>query len=521
MENETGDNWRSLARYGEGGVIMNIRIKSRFNTAEDSEFIKSGSESEQNGFGSEKIIPEFAIIGHPNEGKSSVVSTLAEDDSIAISPIPGETVVCQILPVIIDGQEIIRFIDTPGFQNPRETLEWMKNYSGPDELLLKTFIGTHRNNPDFRDECELLSPVERGAGIIFVVDGSRPVRQSDRIEMEILRMTGSPRMSIVNCKGSEPVHLHQWQNEFRKHFNSIRQFNAHKATWVERIELLESLKGVDQEWQPALTKVIEAFRQDWHHRNRLTAAMTVEMLEHILTFAMTGNIGENEPFNEVKLRLERQFRHKVEAMERLTHQKIKKLFRHNIFKCELPDNSLLHETLFSEKTWQFLGLSPKEFALAAGVAGGAAGVLADVVTVGISFGVFAAIGGIIGAGSALLGGRRIADLKFKGKRLGKDQIKVGPFSNIQLMYILLDRMLIFHGSIINWAHARREVSQSLADDISANLKKGVTFGWDAPAKKVCNRFFQSICGNKTFHYGKQDIRKSMEQVILDALETAL
>ena len=35
-------------------------------------------------------IPEFAIVGHPNEGKSSVVSTLAEDDSVRISAYPGE-----------------------------------------------------------------------------------------------------------------------------------------------------------------------------------------------------------------------------------------------------------------------------------------------------------------------------------------------------------------------------------------------------------------------------------------------
>ena len=71
------------------------------------------------------IVPEFAIIGHPNEGKSSVLSTLAEDDSVRVSPIPGETVLCQPFPVRIDGREIIRFIDTPGFQNPRQTLQWL------------------------------------------------------------------------------------------------------------------------------------------------------------------------------------------------------------------------------------------------------------------------------------------------------------------------------------------------------------------------------------------------------------
>lgn len=465
-----------------------------------------------------KKIPEFAIIGHPNEGKSSVVSTLAEDDTVAISTTPGETVVCQVLPVTIDGEEIIRFIDTPGFQNPRATLAWMKSYSGPDELLLNSFIETHKNDPDFRDECELLRPVEKGAGIIFVVDGSRPVRQSDRIEMEILRMTGRPRMSIVNCKGSEPLYLNQWQSEFRKHFNSIRQFNALKATWAERIDLLESLKGVDQEWQPSLTKVIEAFRREWKERNRLTAAMAVEMLSHILTFTFTGNIGKDETFDDVKEKSEEQFRNKVESMERLTHEKVKKLFRHNIFNCELPSNSMLHEELFSQKTWQFLGLSPKEVAFAAGMAGGAAGAVIDVVAAGITFGVFSAIGGIVGAGYALLSGRRIADIRFKGVRLGKEQVRVGPLCSLQLMYILMDRMLLFHSTIINWAHARREVSPSFSRDISIELKRVATSGWDDGSKRVCNLFFHSICGKKRAKSKKEEIRKEMEAVILKALE---
>src|SRR5512145_1699647 len=97
-------------------------------------------------------VPEFAIIGHPNEGKSSVLSTLAEDDSVRISPIPGETVVCQAFPVRIDGREIIRFIDTPGFQNPRQTLQWLQAYQGPEERMLAAFIAAHKDDPAFRDD---------------------------------------------------------------------------------------------------------------------------------------------------------------------------------------------------------------------------------------------------------------------------------------------------------------------------------------------------------------------------------
>ena len=37
------------------------------------------------------MIPKFAIIGEPNEGKSTLVATLAEDDKAKISPIAGTT----------------------------------------------------------------------------------------------------------------------------------------------------------------------------------------------------------------------------------------------------------------------------------------------------------------------------------------------------------------------------------------------------------------------------------------------
>ena len=85
-------------------------------------------------------VPTFAIIGHPNEGKSTIVSTLAEDDTVRVSPIPGETRDCMEFPVKIDGIEIIRFIDTPGFQNPRKTLEWLRKNEASSSNLLPAFI---------------------------------------------------------------------------------------------------------------------------------------------------------------------------------------------------------------------------------------------------------------------------------------------------------------------------------------------------------------------------------------------
>lgn len=106
--------------------------------------------------------PTFAIVGHPNEGKSSVLSTLSEDDSVRVSPVPGETKECRTFPVIIDNKEVIRFTDTPGFQNPRKTLAWMQQYQGDDRDLITDFIRSHRDDPAFHDDCALLAPLLPG-----------------------------------------------------------------------------------------------------------------------------------------------------------------------------------------------------------------------------------------------------------------------------------------------------------------------------------------------------------------------
>ena len=63
--------------------------------------------------------PKFAVVGHPNKGKSSIVSSLAMDDSVQISDIPGTTTKSRSFPLIVDGKILYELLDTPGFQRAR------------------------------------------------------------------------------------------------------------------------------------------------------------------------------------------------------------------------------------------------------------------------------------------------------------------------------------------------------------------------------------------------------------------
>ena len=442
-----------------------------------------------------ETIPEFAIVGHPNEGKSSVLSTLAEDDSVRISPTPGETLVCQKFPVIIDSREIIRFIDTPGFQNPRKVLEQLQSLQSTTADVFTAFREKNIANPEFREDCELLLPITQGAGIIYVVDGSRPVRAVDRAEMEILRLTGLPRMAVINSKDPTTDYLDQWKDEFRKCFNVFRVFNAHTASYAQRMELLESLKNIDQDWQATLDTVIAAFRKDWTQRNLASAGIIMEMLQDCLSCSIVRNIAESADEKRFMTEMSRAYEQEVKKIEARAHHKIRNLFKHHKFNYELPPWSILHEDLFSDTTWKFLGLSRSQQIVAAGIGGAGIAAAIDAATVGASFGLFAALGGIAGAAWAALGGKALARTRVLGIPLGGREIQIGPAADIQFLYVLLDRSLIYYTHISNWAHGRRDYKEDGAERQKATGQSGYTAQWDATVRDMCSSFFREATGS--------------------------
>ncbi len=438
-------------------------------------------------------VPVFAIIGHPNEGKSSVLSTLAEDDSVRISPIPGETTDVQSFPVIIDGQEIIRFVDTPGFQNPRRTLAWMQAYSGPADQLLPAFIAAHRHDPDFRDDCSLLSPLAQGAGVIFVADGSRPLRNMDKAEMEILRLTGAPRLAVINSKGEDSRYLDQWHAEFRKHFNAIRVFNSSRANYAQRIELLESLKAIDQQLEPLLKMVISTFKSDWQGRSQRVAELILELLHEVLDYRTTASCSTKDDETAIKKKLTQTYMDYVSRKEQQTRKAIRTLYKHNIFDLELPEHSILEQDLFSDRTWEFLGLTDKQLVLAGAISGATIGAGIDLAAGGVSFGVFSALGGFLGAAGTLFKGKDLIDnFELLGFKVGGESIQVGPARNIQLLFILIDRCLLFTSHVINWAHGRRDYDQNLLLKEQDGDKQGFTSSWSNDDRKVCSQFFHAL-----------------------------
>ena len=462
----------------------------------------------------------FAIVGTPNVGKSSVISTLAEDDKVPVSPIPGETKVCRTYPITIDGgQTLIEFIDTPGFQNPRRTLNWLEEHS--DREVISFFRAEHSELEAFRHDNELLRPIAEGAGVIYVVDGSCPISGDNQAEIEILRLSGVPRVAIINMKEDNLQYLARWETELRRHFNIVWKFNAHRACFAERIALLEALKGIKQEWQPAIDQVVSAFRAEWNDRLRKTVDLICLLLEKTLSYHDSIDCNDSNQ-EEKEKKLQDRFCKKVMEIEHDFHEQIRSLFKHNIFNYQPPSDSALRRNLFSKEVWQVLGLNRTQLSIAAAAFGAGVGVGLDALCSGLTFGIFTTGMAAAGAASAYFYGEDFARLlrptgrwRLLWPHAGRTQLQIGPLYDLQFFFILLDRVLIFLPYVINWAHGRRE---PLSSNTPLVLSEGQTTQWPEEWRKHAIKYFKAL----KYHEKKEAIDKEdlqgFQNVLMEVLK---
>ena len=448
--------------------------------------------------------PVLAIMGHPNAGKSSVVATLTENDRIAIDKRAGTTTTTDEYPVIIDGRTVMTFIDTPGFQNPSDILEWFQAHADEPDLA-GAFLAAHGDDPMFGHDCALLRPVADGAGIILVVDGSKRIKEKDRTEMELLRLTGRPRMAILNNLSNVHKHMPAWQDALNKSFNSVREFNAHRATYAERIALLGALKAIDQRWEPMLDETIRAFREDWARRIEQSADSIMQLMKDALSKRVTrivkvDDIESDDHRNAIKQQLTEALQQALRELEVEAQQRIRGHFRHHVW--DVPATSLLAQDLFSEEVEEALGLRQRQLAMAGAAAGAVSGGALDLGLGGLSFGTGALIGGLVGGALGVLGGAALAKIDIQ-RTLGVERFSMGPVTSPRFPFVLLDRIILYAARAMNWSHGRQAADETAPNRVperDLDKKRGFTEELSAEDHRTLARFFAAARrGKETPH----------------------
>lgn len=412
------------------------------------------------------VLPVFAVVGRVNRGKSSIIATLAEEDSIAISELPGTTRRATTYDVALDGEVLFRLVDTPGFEDAARALAWMqRGQPGAEQRRSRVveFRRTFAGSNEFIEECELLGPVLEGAAILYVVDGTTPFRENIMSEVEILRWTGQPRMALVNRSVDAP-HLSTWHAALSPAFSTVRNFDAHAASFRERLQLLSLFRELVEPWREPLGRAVERLTAEQERRLRESALAIAALLVDGVTHTVEVEAGETGLTPAEQTAVEQRFLDDLRAMEQRSRRHVEALYRHHRLttRAQPLERPVFSRDLFSERVWRSLGLSASQLIAAYSVAGATAGGALDALVGGASIFMGTVLGAALGGATALwqLGSRAfdITAVVGLGDRMPRTagatrRYRIGPHQHPNFPFVLLDRALLHHEAIRYRAHA--------------------------------------------------------------------
>ena len=460
-------------------------------------------------------VPRFVVVGHPNKGKSSIVSTLARDDRVRVAPDPGTTRAANTFPMRLDGEVLYELVDTPGFQRARRVLAWLEDHAADASdrpATVRAFLREPGHAERFPDEVALLGAVmhgggeaasgggafpERaaaasdpepgsgsdpavGAGVLYVVDGSRPYGPEYEPEMEILRWTGRPGMGLINpigLEGPQGGYIDAWRSALGQYFSTVRVFDAVEAPFAKRLELLKAFGTLEERWQAPLSAAVAALEADAADRDARAAELVAGLAVAAMRLAVEQRLPSEAASGQVeavRAELEASYRGELESMERRCRDRVEELYGFMELTREDPASSAaaVGGALFDESTWLRFGLSRGDLVRAGAVAGAAAGGYLDLVAGGSTFFAGAALGGVLGGAAAWFGGEKLARAKLVGQALGGRRVVYGPSRDVNLAFVLLGRGAVHRSVVARRTHARRDaVTASELDAASVRWSK--------------------------------------------------
>ncbi|MCW8821859.1 MAG: DUF3482 domain-containing protein [Sulfurovum sp.] len=403
--------------------------------------------------------PKFAVVGHPNKGKSSIVSALALDDSVQISDTPGTTTKKRSFPLTVDGKILYELFDTPGFQRARRVLAWLEKHDVPANKkheVVQAFIDTHKEDERFNDEIELLEPIMDGAGIIYVVDGSQPYGEEYETEMEILRWTGQPSMALINHIDNTD-YSEEWKRALGHYFKMVRTFNPMNSSIEQHIGILESMAQLKEEWIAPVKASIKLFKQYQEQMFERSASLIARLVYESVSTVEKLSFRTEEASKEEKEKIESNYKDRLRDLEISTQKSIEEVWNHDHLKKEQKVLTFEGMDLFSAETASVFGLTRKELIITGATSGAVTGAGIDLLFAGHTLLLGGAIGALVGGTGAYFGFNELSEVKVLGQTIGKRYLEMGPMENRNFPYILLGRAIYHTIKVAKISHATREV----------------------------------------------------------------
>ncbi|HEX5048078.1 MAG TPA: DUF3482 domain-containing protein, partial [Gammaproteobacteria bacterium] len=345
-------------------------------------------------------------------------------------------------------------------------------------------------------------------GILYVVDGSRPYGRQYEAEMEVLRWTGRPRMALINLI-SAGDHVEEWRAALAQYFSIVRVFDAVRADFGKRIDLLRSFGAIEERWAAPLNQAADALVADRARRGHAAAAEIGALLVDSLTATVAVPLAGPEADDAALARGRAGLQERVRRHERDARRAVQEIYRHSGLGVDEAAPEVLVDDVFSARSFSVFGLSGSQLALTGAASGAVAGTLIDVALGGASLLLGAGLGAVLGAAGTWAGAGRLAKVRVLGQPLGGHELLVGPITEPNFPWVVLGRALLHARLVAERNHARRE-SLALDAHAGAHLAGAIS----AERRRTLESVFRQL-------RGERGIDAAERAALIDAIAAAM
>lgn len=370
----------------------------------------------------------LSLVSHTNIGKTTLARTLLSRDigEVADRAHVTETTDDYVLARTPEGCELILW-DTPGFGNSVALAKRLDGRANPVGWFLSEVWDRLANKSLWLNQKAIKHVKETSNVVLYLVNATELPDTAPYVnaEMRILSWIGKPVIVLLNQMGepktpeAEQADVDRWKNAMNNHpiVSSVLPMDAFARCWVQEYALFDAIeKALPEELKVTMNSLQEA----WSRQRRAAYNSSIQALTHYLEklandkeIADTASVVDQIKFIGKRLGLFRS----AASHDSLSAAQTALSVRAADEFCALTDkliaiNGLKGKSVRKEllsrmhSDWKISSTIPPSSAAIAGAigSGAAGGLINDIATGGLSFGIGTLIGSIIGA----LGGAGIA-----------------------------------------------------------------------------------------------------------------
>ncbi len=360
---------------------------------------------------------EITLISHTNAGKTTLARTLLGRDIGEVRDAPHVTEIAEAHTLLqTDAGDVLRLWDTPGFGDSARLVQRLRLADNPIGWLLREVWDRYSDRPFWCSQQAVRAARDSSDVVLYLVNAAEDPRDAGYVafEAQVLLWVGKPVVVLLNQIGpprpaeEEHAEAQRWSAHLESLgvASEVLALDAFARCWVQERVLLDAVgRQLSSDKQAAFARLVDT----WTARNvdRFDAAMHA-LAEHLFRAA-----SDVEAVAEVSASTAQKLMHSIgikrESLDASRERAMQSLAqRQDASIRSVTDRLIQLHGLQGEATNTVLERMRTHFAIqervdetraalwGSVITGALAGLKADVVAGGLTFGAGMLVGGVIG-----------------------------------------------------------------------------------------------------------------------------